>query len=68
MPDQYPPAAFHRRLARPRLTIYRVSNPRRFACAWNRYDTVTIGAAVVIGSRCYSLTWARPSAEQTGGA
>jgi hypothetical protein len=49
---------------RPRFLRCVVAEPRWFRFAWNRYTglsgSATIGAAVVIGRHCYSLTWARP--------
>jgi hypothetical protein len=42
----------------PKLTIYRAAVHRRFRFAWNRYEPVTIGAAVQVGGRVFSLTWA----------
>lgn len=63
MPDQSPPVVYHRVWRRPRINSYKVAEPARFKFLWNRYDTCTIGAAVVIGSRCYGLTWAKPRAE-----
>jgi len=44
----------------PRLTVYRVADPRRFEVLWNRYSTGTIGATLIVGSRCFSLQWRRP--------
>lgn len=46
---------------RPRLTIYRAANPRRFQAMWNRYPGCIIGAAVQIRGRVLSLTWASPA-------
>lgn len=45
---------------RPRLTIYRAGEPKRFAVGLNRYPGVVIGAGVQIAGRCFSLTWGAP--------
>lgn len=57
------PVVFHREWRRPRLTVYRAAEPRRLHAVWNRYDTCTIGAALQISGRVFSLVWARPRAE-----
>jgi hypothetical protein len=44
-----------------RFTRYRVATPRRLAVMLNRYPSGVIGAAVIVGSHCYSLTWATPA-------
>ncbi|HEY9414861.1 MAG TPA: hypothetical protein VIQ30_08905 [Pseudonocardia sp.] len=45
---------------RPRLTVYRAGEPKRFAARLNRYPGVVIGAAVQVAGRVISLTWGAP--------
>lgn len=59
-----------RKRIRPRLTIYKGAN-RAWGFIWNRYNEipghdpgVTIGAALVLGSRVVGLQWARPVVER----
>lgn len=63
------PVVFHRRFTKPRVTIYRAAD-RGVRLAWNRYDTATIGCAVVLptlgrrpGAWCVGITWAKPVSE-----
>jgi hypothetical protein len=44
---QRPPVIFHRKFTRPRFIVYKVGDPSPFKFVWNRYDTATIGAAIV---------------------
>jgi hypothetical protein len=60
---QHPPVIFHRKFIKPRLIRYQVADPKRFKFLWNRYDTATIGAAIVIGKYCYGINWAKPVSE-----
>ena len=50
--------AFELRVAQRGLTVYRVAEPG-WRWVWNRYGTRTIGAGVVTGRWCWSLTWRR---------
>ena len=59
-----------RKWIRPRFTTYKAAD-RGWRFGWNRYNEiphldpgVTIGAAVVMGSRCVGVQWARPVVER----
>lgn len=43
----------------PTVRVYRPAD-RRTRVMLNRYPGVVIGAAVVLGGRCFSLLWGRP--------
>lgn len=58
--DGHPHARTYLELALPRVTVYKAADRARFPrLILNRYRRVTIGAALLVGQRAFSLTWGR---------